>query len=453
MAIARELVTCREDAMARQLLHLMNEHTGPPSVAAAFLLAEWANDGFVMAGAVPAAVRGLAHPSAEVRQWCATILRGIGVEARDAVVPLLETLKDPDAGVRQAAVNALGHVAGDDEQVLVECVKLLCDEEPVRNAVVRMLAGPAGPRDTVCRAVARLFRAREGRFRAGAAAAAGVLLESRPDFVPYLIKSLEDLDVNVRALAARALSELREPGRAVVLALGKALRDVAPAVRQQSARALDIFGPAAAPAVPYLVAVLKDSDATVRFYAVEALEELAPRQPVMLPAVVLALSNRLIDADAAVQTRALSAFSKLAPHAFPLNPNLKAAIHSPDPEIRLAAVEAVAQIQHEGLEIREILHKALLDRSGAVRVAAALALAKRNDIGDDVVATLIGAVREPSARVQIAAIQALREIGRGARGALAALEAKLEDSNPDVRHLAELAINQLTGDILAQSGT
>lgn len=109
-AIARELVERCDGALAGQLLRLLNSYPGPVAEAAAFLLAERSTGGFVSAGAVPDAIAGFSHASPEVRQWCATILRGIGADARAAVEPLLNALNDPDAGVRQAVEIGRAHV-------------------------------------------------------------------------------------------------------------------------------------------------------------------------------------------------------------------------------------------------------------------------------------------------------------------------------------------------------
>jgi len=445
MAIARELVECGDEVLAARLFQLLTTHESAASAAGAFLLAEWSNQGHVSAKHVPEIVKGLAHPSPEVRQWSAVILRGIRAHARDAVKPLLGTLDDPDIGVRQAAVDALGQIAGGDEEVLLRLLDGLSDGEPVRNAVVRVLKSLDKVQEPVLAKLTGLIRGPDSGRRAGAAAGAGALLRIRAEFVAMLVECLSDPCAEVRFEAARSLSEIPSPSRAAALGLGKALRDPVASVRKEAARALDVFGDAAAPAVPYLLAVLKDSDPTVRFHAVEALEKLAPRQAAMLPAVVVALGNRLIDTDVAVQTRALAAFSRLAPHAFPLNPHLLAAVRSPDAEIRLAAIEALDQIRNEGLQVRDTLRRALRDPDGGVRVAAALALAKRKESGAEIVSALVAALREPCARVQIAAIQALRTLGRDAMGATKALEAKRVDSNPDIRQLAELAINTIAG--------
>jgi len=436
MSIARELLECGDVSLAVQLLPLLSDDTGPASIAGAFLLAEWS---------------GLTHSSPEVRQWCATALRGLGPDARDAVGPLTDALDDSDNGVRQAAVDALGKIAPDDEHVLLRLVDLLSDEKPVRNAAIRVFGGMKKEHAQVFGKVAESLRSTDPRLRAGATAAAGKMLGMWSKFIPMLVACLGDSECSVRKEAARSLSELSDPPRSVVLGLGQALRDPVAAVRQEAARALEILDGAAASAVPYLLAVLTDPDSTVRFHAVEALEKLAPRQPAMLPAVVLALGNRLIDVDAGVQTGALKAFSRLAPHAFPLDPHLHEALHNPDREIRLAAIEALGRIRHEGLQVRETLWGALEDPDGAVRVAAALALARRQERGSEIVSTLVRALREPGARVQIAAIQALKALGRDAVCALAALEAKREDSNPDIRQLAEVAINSIAGPSLTES--
>lgn len=451
MAIARELADCGAESLMPDLLRLVGSES-EAAPAAAFVCSEWAARGLVSAQYGPAVARYLTHTSPEVRQWCAAALRGVRPPACMAAEPLAKLLEDPDPGVRQAAVDALGQVAAGDEATVLRLLDLLHDDHAVRNAVIRVIGLlPTTLTQAVTEKLMGLMRAANPKLRAGAVAAGGVLLDACPELVPLLTERLADADASVRSAAARGLSEVGHPPKAVVIALGKALRDPFPDVRREAARALDLFGATAAPAAPYLVAVLRDTDSTVRFHAVEALEKLAPAQPRLLPAVVLALGNRLIDSDVAVQTRALSAFGRLAPYAYPLNANLCAAAQNPDPEVRLAAIEALALIRHEGLQVREILRQALHDPDGTVRVASALALAQRRDTSSDIVPTLAQALSEPGARVQIAAIQALKAIGRGAVQALAALENKKTDSNPEIRELAQQAISTITGRPLAES--
>lgn len=62
------------------------------------------------ADAVPALSDALGNPDPVVRRWAATVLGGMGQDARDASVALTEALLDPDPGVRRAAQAALSTI-------------------------------------------------------------------------------------------------------------------------------------------------------------------------------------------------------------------------------------------------------------------------------------------------------------------------------------------------------
>jgi HEAT repeat protein len=169
---------------------------------------------------------------------------------KDAVPPLVESLKDSDPVVRAESVRALVVLAA-AQQDIGEGAPALMEALHDSNAEVRAEAANAlrmiGPR---------------GRESA-----------------PALIGMLEDTDPAVRRAAASALWRLRVDEPAAIYALIRALEDPVPDVRREAAEAMDQFGPAARKAEPALKRLLDDPDVSVRQEAREALKSVIGESP------------------------------------------------------------------------------------------------------------------------------------------------------------------------------
>jgi HEAT repeat protein/beta-lactamase regulating signal transducer with metallopeptidase domain len=312
------------------------------------------------------------------------------------IVPkLVETLADPDVGVRQAVVAALGEVA--DPRAVQALIRIL-REDPVDEV------------------------------RAAAAWALGEIED--PSAVAALSEALRtDVCEDVRKNAAWALGQI-EDARAVD-ALGVALNDDNMEVRHTALWALgEIESPAA---VPSLVAALGSDDAEVRQTAAWALGQIEDAR------AVEGLVGALRSGDPELRETAAWALGQIESPA--ATQALMPLVTDQVASVREAAIHALAQIEDPAAA--PAMARALSDANADVRAIAAHALA------DMELATappaLIAALRDSNADVRMAAAHALGEIAD--RAAIDALSAALDDGNEDVRLAAIHALLEMDSDL------
>jgi len=202
-----------------------------------------------VAGATDAVVGWLNAPDSRLRRKACDVARAL--PSPRAVAPLARTLGDPDAEVRAAAAEALGHQVFDGG---------------------RPTGSPAGTR-----------------------------LEAL-EAVPPLLGRLDDPTPAVRIQIVAALARLGDP-RAVVPLVGK-VQDSAPDVRQAVVRALGDLGDLRAS--PALVLALRDQNDDVRRDALAALGRLRAVD------AVDAIAPFATDRAAALRLAALAALGRIA---------------------------------------------------------------------------------------------------------------------------------------------
>jgi HEAT repeat protein len=183
--------------------------------------------------------------SAAVRAGAATLLGKLGLHAKPALATLIAALKESDASIKVAAVEAIGKIGPEAAKPSrVEILPLLKDSD----ATVRFAA---------------LFA--YGRFGPDAA------------FVtPDLNLVLEsDSVADVRREAAKTIGRFGPAGKLALASLVKALReDKETDVRRQAAASLGKMGAELKPVAASLTEVLrKDSDRIVRLYIVRSLSD------------------------------------------------------------------------------------------------------------------------------------------------------------------------------------
>jgi len=313
-------------------------------------------------------------------------------QGRDtAVSALLTVVKDENAAVRLAAVEALGNLQDPRAiDALVQAVKT----------------------DT------------DARVREAAAEALGEI--DSPRAVPGLVAALGSEKVAaVRAKIAWALGEIGD-ARAVE-ALGAVVRDAEVEVRRNAVEALgQIESPAA---VPMLIPALRDSDVETRKNAAEALGNLESKD------AVEALGTASKDANAEVRKEAVEALGQIQDKR--ALAALTAALGDAEVEVRQAAIEAIGQLD-DLKSAPPALLAALRDDNREVRKAAAEAVGQLED--EAAVPALIPLTRDANAEVKRAAVEALANIG-GAR-AIEVMAALLKDDDPEIRKLAAEALGK-----------
>ena len=195
----------------------------------------------------------------------ANAVADLGLVRAEAALPaLLEGLDDSDDRVRQAAVWAVGQVAG--QQTLSALVRLLGDPDRIvaRRAEEVLAERGRDAKDAI------LTYARKTSTRTGRVAAIELIGWLRiVEGADLLLEFMDDLDFEVRVKSVKAAAAIGDPR--FIPALNQRLTDSRWEVRCQAAKGLSLFG--SPESVSRLEAAMRDEQWWVRFYAATALAE------------------------------------------------------------------------------------------------------------------------------------------------------------------------------------
>jgi len=264
----------------------------------------------------------------EVRATVAAVL-GRCEPRPEAVAVLGESVQDPDATVRTAALRAL-HDIGD-----------------------RM---PFVPPQTLHAAL----EDESSQVRFWAAGALGHAGRGIDPFLPALIRHAEqDADPEVREVCADEIGAYIKPAAvttAVVPALIEALASPAQRMRCASCGMLGRFGPTAAPAIPAVIRVLerglhKPNERPERYmtdqrsWAATALGRIAPGTPKADEAAAALVEALEADPTLGDTSDVIEAIARFGPAAKGAIPRLRALAQDPHASIREAAQNALATLE------------------------------------------------------------------------------------------------------------
>ncbi len=201
---------------------------------------------------LPDLIRNLRNPAPDQRARSARALGRLGWLARDSLPLLVSALSDPDAGVREAAAQAVGQMG---PEALPYLTRMLTHEDKYvrRNAVWAL--GKLGPLakgsiPSLCDAL----HDQDPRTASGAAQALGNMGADAGEAIPPLTEAMRGTNIVLCRMAAKALSQI---GAKALPALIAHLKHRDPFVRGEAALAIGWMGAVAAPAVQGLVEVLR----------------------------------------------------------------------------------------------------------------------------------------------------------------------------------------------------
>ncbi len=201
---------------------------------------------------LPDLLRALRSTVTDSRNRAAKALGRLGWLARDALPALTAAVDDPDAGVREAAAQAIGQMGLD---ALPQLTRLLTHEDKYvrRNAVWAI--GKLGPlAKRVLPDLCAALHDSDPRTGAGAAQALGTMGADATEAIAALTEAMRGTNIVLCRLAAKSLSQIGRPALPTLIAhLGH--RD--PFVRGEAALALGWMGLQASSAVPALIEVLQ----------------------------------------------------------------------------------------------------------------------------------------------------------------------------------------------------
>jgi len=422
MRAQRAIIKLGKPALDKAVSHLVDPSVAP--LAKRHLV--WVID--AIAGGTPdgaALLIGLRDPSEDVR---AQVARAFG-ERRDkaAAESLIALLTDKSPSVRLQAIIALGRIG--DSKAVPALLPILTDSDrylsfssrqairrigdwsavasglhtgdpKLRTAILatlelvydkgavgllrQLLTESKAPEFDRARAleelagVARKASGWDGKWwgtrpSQGKAPAKTVAWEATPEILKTIESSLTDPSEPVR-LAAISAVRLTDDRDALPKLRERFQVEKEPKVRQEVALTLGAMGDK--DALPLLVAALRDAanPEPIRVAALTGLESIGGKSAIA--ALVEALSNQSSNLKDETQTRMISALGRFK--AKEGIPAIVARLSSANPEVRVAAAEALGKIG-DAKTTAPRLRPALKDTSAEVRKAAVTALATLKD--------------------------------------------------------------------------
>ncbi len=378
----------------------------------------------------------LKEPHAGLRSAAAQALALLGAEAKEAGAALDKALGDADAGVRISAAQALWEIhkdqAKDVVRVLVEGLKDA--KADVRGRAALALGKMQTTDDKAIAGLEKALRDPDSGVRRKVVFALGEMAAKKA--VVPLLDVLHDPDIKVRMMAASALWALAQETRGVTV-LADALKHRDADIRLNAAVALSQFGRQARSAVGPLSDALKDADAQVRARAAEALSYIGPEAR----EAVGGLRDALKSEDPALRAMAAYALSEIGKQAAAANPDLHKALTDADAGVRLFAARALWFTEGQANVVLPVMLQVLKDKETGNRSRAAVALGLLGGKADEAVADLHEALHDPDPTLKAAAAKALGDIG--SQPARVAYPALFELTKEDDEHIHKAAADAM----------
>jgi HEAT repeat protein len=213
----------------------------------------------------------LKDTSPTTRLQAVMMLADFGPEAKVAVVPLMELLRDKSWLIRGNAAATLGRIGPAAEVAVPLLVELMRDEEKFVRLHASFALGQIGAAAKSVSALRQALQDPDVSVRMTAAMSLGLMGPAAKEAEADLTSATGDVPP-VRLQAALALCRVR-PGDAKALAiLIEFLRHPQDAIRVQTARALGTLGEQARPAIPELTVLAKEPNETVSTAAANAIQ-------------------------------------------------------------------------------------------------------------------------------------------------------------------------------------
>lgn len=204
-------------------------------------------------------IRSLSHVSAPNRVRSARAIARLGVDARQALNPLLSAVEDSEQVVREAVVQALASLG---EVSLPHLTRLASHPDKYIRRTAIWGLGKLGPiAESSISKLCMALRDEDSRSATAAAQALANLGHRASSAVPALIEAMRGTNIVLCRMASKALSQI---GSAALPQLISHLSHPDLFVRGEAAVALGWMGETAISALPNLIQVLRQQLPQVR---------------------------------------------------------------------------------------------------------------------------------------------------------------------------------------------
>jgi HEAT repeat protein len=411
---------------------------------------------------MPLFVEGLKHKSSGVRLQAVQGLSMLGNTGGGAAAALAETLRDPDANIRQQVVYALQNVRGSPEVVV-----------PILLDVYQK--GDAGARRTVLQVswmyggkakdlIADGLKDKDASVRQQAVYALQNVQGNLVDMLPLLASLTKDKDINIRQQIVWMIARTGEAG---IPHLAELLKDPEANIRMQAVQQLRNHGPKAVEkALPAIKEAVKDSNPNVRMTAMQLLA-MSKEGPDYLA------QQFSEEKDAGVRASIIQALMSVRGNKLSLS-LIKPAMKDPSPQVRQMTINMLGNLGNQSAEGFEAFEMGLKDSDNQVSISAAYmgsfygtkswtpleetlkstknagfrqaalqTLQQTNYRSKTGVPALSDCLKDDNAQVRLFACNLLGSIGPDAADALPRLRELTEDSNVAVQQAARNAVQRI----------
>ena len=286
------------------------------------------------------------------------------------LTPLHQAVKNEDSIVREAAVNALGHLMIENPATLTFLQQAGKDENSfVRIAALEALLALSATDPATLIFLQQAAKGEDSSVREVVVKALDKLNISDPAILALLYQFVEDQDKNVRQSAISTLGNLRTSDPAMLQTLrNAATQDPDSDVRKTALEALMQAAPGDVATLRVLERLTaQDEDKNVHRAAINALGNLKTDDPATLALLQQAAKNE----DKNVRKTAVKTLGNLKILDPATKELLDQAATDPDSDVRQAAVETLARTGHDDPDMLKILSNvATQDSDSKVRQTA-----------------------------------------------------------------------------------
>lgn len=372
--------------------------------------------------AVPALLRALQDKDVRVRLSGVEALKLIGPEATAAVPPLEKLLKDDNKEVRTSALLALPYLGPASIPVFMQEIRR--GNEGVADlllgmgeqAVPAISAALQGERIEVRN---RILVAVYGRPEPAAA------------LLPALLRTLEDADLTIRALAIGTLGRMRPVARNTLAKLAHLLER-----EEEGSWAAEALGGVGEAGLPVLRRAFLSGNPNMRARALIGLAKMG------VPAFSL-LTAALNDHAADNRCRAIDGLKACYPAIQAALPLLLRARKDKDPAVRVTSIQALGELPAPPREaILALADTLLFDSHGAVRLLALFTLERQGAAALPAVPALLRVI-ETNKQLRRGAVQLLGQLKAADRATVLRLCAVLRDTDEQLRLAAISSLQEI----------
>jgi HEAT repeat protein len=261
-----------------------------------------------------------------------TNLQGDLAEAIPVLVPLLT---HDEAGIRQAAIGAMGRMGAKGVPHLIAGMK--DKNEGVRMTAVQWIQNIGPAAKSASPTLRELLKSDPNQNVRNYAMWA--LVRSDPEAaIPVIMDDLKDKSANKRQIAIQALNNLGPAARKAMPQVVEALKDSDPSVRQQAVWALGNMGP---DGHKHIVTGLKTKDSNLRLQMVQVLSNYGFRSK----EGVSPLIDCLKDTNPQVRWMAAHVLGQIGPDARSAVPALTELLNDSNQQVRQFAQNALTSIK------------------------------------------------------------------------------------------------------------